>query len=428
MVNSINPSQTESIGGVTPANFNVLTEEQLIALETYEKKSKALQDEMESLDKLMLALESSDPSLHSYALEKFGFQSVVSIEDVNRSAIQAWDRVKNNLLRFQSDLFGYAKVIQSGADRLVDRLEMLTAVAEKANKVPFKDEIRVKKNQKFAINGKFEPHDIRPLMEDTNNTFDFYDKVMLPYLSQIDKLLQTVQVNETWTENTEMKFELFAANKWMKNFKVLEQPDDRFRAAAFVVRGITAQDEKALYYSGPNETKTEDVKDWGYFINTIRGMRFRYLKIPGQEPLNESDNRIDVDNATTIRQRLSYLRGVAKRIQSRKGYDQKISAGLRNIERSAEKLRNAAGQARTETGQHTTDEQQVEGKSSVSNIVKDMSTVITSLIRLVNDYNNVMAGQLRLTGALGFVADLELKAYEAPIEKPDTEVKEKLGV
>ncbi len=425
MVNSINRPQPE-IGGVAPANFNVLSNEFFKELDLHKERTQAVCDEMDSLEKLFIALEGTDPSILNIALERHGFDTVVSNEDVNRAAIQAWERVKVNLRRFQSDLFGYAKVIQSGADRLVERLEMLKGIADKANKVPFKDTITVKKNQKFAINGRFQPFDIRPLLEDTNNTYDFYDKVLLPYMKQVDKLLNTVELNLTWTENTAMRFELFSAGKWMKNFKPLEQPDERFRAAAFVVRGITAQGERAIYYSGPPDTKTENVKDWGYFITTIRNIRYRYIKVPGQQPLNESDNKIDVENAMTIRQRLGYLIGIAKRIQGRKGYDQKISTELRKIERSAEKVRNMTKSMRTQMDRNNVEEERDEGRPNVSEIVKDISAIMNAMTRLVHDFNNAVAGQLRLAGALGFICDLELKAYEAPLDKPTPEIKDKL--
>lgn len=405
---------------------NVLSNEYYHDLDTKRTSMGLVLTEMVALERLTDYLETGDPQMLNYALEKFGLTEGISNEDVNKAAMQAWDRVKINLRRFQSDLFGYSKVIQSGSERLVERLEMLMKMAEKANSKPFKTEITLKKTAKFSINGGFQPKDIRPVLEDTNNVFDFYDKVLLNYMKQIDKLLQTVEMDQTWTDEAAMRFELFTAGKWMKNFKPLTEPDDRFRAGAFVVRGITAQGEKALYYAGPPETKTEDIKDWGYFINTIRSIRFRYLKIPNQTPVNESDDTVDVEAATTIRQRLGYLLGVAKRIGARKGYDQKISTELRKIERSSDKLRNAARQMRTQVDKRTADEDTDHGRPSVSNIVKDLTTIMTSMMRLVNEFNNAIASQIRLVGALGFVADLELKAYEAPVDKPDPDVQDKL--
>ncbi len=426
MVNSISHSQPDNIGGGLPADFNVLSNEHLAELERHQASTEKFMAEMASLENFFTYIENGDEALLSYALEKFQLTEVVSNEDVNRAAQQAWERVKVNLRRFQSDLFGYAKVIQSGSERLVERLEMLMDMANQANSKPFKEDVTVKKNAKFSVNGGFQPKDIRPVLEDTNNIHDFFDKVMLQYMKQIDKLLNTVELDQSWTDDTVMRFELFEASKWMKNYKELEEPDERFRAGTLVVRGITAQGEKALYYAGPPDTKTQNVKDWGYFINTIRTLRLRYIKVPNQKPINESDNTIKVDAPTTIRQRVGYLLGLAKRIASRKGYDQKISTEMRKIERSADKVRNLTRNMRTQLDRRNVEEEKDEGRPNVSNIVKDLTVIMNAMTRMVNDYNNAVAQQLRLIGALGFVADLELKAYEAPLEKPKPEIQDKL--
>lgn len=433
MVNLVNLSQPDNLGGVIPADFNVLSNEYLTSLETHQLKSDKLIEEMVALEHLFTVIEQGESQLIGYALEKYNLTDVISTEDVSWAAMQAWERVKVNLRRFQSDLFGYAKVIQSGAERLVERLEMLAEMANKANSKPFKEEVTIKKNAKFSINGGFQPKDIRPVMEDTNNVLDFFDKVLLQYMKQVDKLLNTVQPDQSWTDDTEMKFELFEASKWMKNFKPLEEPDERFRAAAYVVRGVTAQGEKALYYAGPPEADTENIKDWGYLINVIRSMRLRYIKVPNAVPINESDSKIKVDSPTTIRHRVSYLLGTAKRIAARQGYDQKISTEIRKLERSADKIRNYVRDVKPSLrdgvggdlgNDENTDKQ--EGQPNESKIIHDLTTIMNSMTRLVSDYNNALAGQLRLLGAMGFIADLELKAYEAPLEKPEPEVQQKL--
>lgn len=406
-------------------NGNLLSDTYLTSLESHLSRANDYCIEMDRLQKIFAVLEAG-PSLRSYALEKFELKEIVSTEDTDRAAIIAWDRVKVNLRRFQSDLYGYAKVIQSGADRLVERLEILRDISEKANDVPFKDKISIRKNKKFSINGGFQPFDIRPLLENTNNTFDFLDKVLLPFLKQVEKLLNDVDANQTWPDNTKMHFELLEASKWMKNFKPLKEPDDRFRIDASVVRGVTTQGDKAIYYSCLPETNTENPKDWNYFINTIKNIRYRFISIAGQQPINESDNTIDVENANTIRQRLGYLIGIAKRIQGRSGYDQKISTELRKLERSADKVRNNTRSIRTQVNSINGDSAGDNESSNVSDIVKNLVTIVNSITRLVHDFNNAVAGQLRLTGALGFIADLELKAYEAPIEKPTPEIQERL--
>lgn len=447
MVNSVNQSQPDNFGGVIPADFNVLSNDYLASLESHRVRSEKLVEEMVALEQLFTVIEQGETQLIGYALEKYNLTEVISTEDVDRAAEQAWERVKVNMRRFQSDLFGYAKIIQSGAERLVERLEMLSGLASKANSKPFKEEVSVKKNVKFSINGGFQPKDIRPVLENTNNIFDFYDKVMMQYFKQVDKLLSTVNVNQSWDDDSAMRFELFAANKWMKNFEPLDEPDHRFRSPAYVVRSKTAQGERALYYSGPAPDQNEapdpenpnlNNKDWGYFMNVVRSMRFRYLKIPDVQPINESDNTIKVDPPTTIRQRVSYLLGIAKRLAGSKGYDQKISTEIRKLERSADKIRNnlrnirdddmpgVGGDLSGSRGDDPDAEVQQPNKPNVSNVVRDLTTIMNSMTRLVSDYNNALAGQLRLLGAMGFIADLELKAYEAPLEKPAQPVQEKL--
>jgi hypothetical protein len=434
MVNSINQSQPDNLGGVTPADFNVLSNEYFASLEFHKLQSDKLIEEMVALEQLFIVIEHGESQLIGYALEKYNLTEVISTEDADRAAMQAWERVKVNMRRFQSDLFGYAKVIQSGSERLVERLEMLAEMANKANSKPFKEEVAVKKNAKFSINGGFQPKDIRPVLEGTNNLFDFYDRVLLPFLKQADKLLSTVQTDQTWADDGDMRFELFEASKWMKNFTPLEEPDDRFRASAFVVRGVTAQGEKALYYAGPKPDDSEHAKDWGYFINVVRSLRLRYVKVPDVVPVNGSDSNIKVDPPTTIRQRVSYLLGIAKRIAARKGYDQKISTEMRKLERSADKIRNGARNMKPtlkdgvggDLGNDDDDNEEQGSQPNTSKIVQDLTTIMNSMTRLVSDYNNAVAGQLRLLGAMGFIADLELKAYEAPMDKPEPEVQAKL--
>lgn len=392
-----------------------------------ETRCEELCSEMAALETFINTADSLSEDMLSYALEKYVLADKISVEEVGQATELAWERVKLNLRRFQSDLYGYAKVINSGAERSVERLQMLMDMTESANTKPFKETVPVKKNAKFSINGAFQPKDIRPVLEDTNNVMDFYDKVLLPYLKQIDQLLNTVEPDQTWSDENAVRFDLFTAGKWMKNFKPLEEPDDRFRASAYVVRGVTAQGEKALYYSGPPDERGSSPKDWSYFMNTIRNLKLRYIKVPGQQPINSEENQLQVDSAKTIRQRISYLLGLARRIQAREGYDQKLSSELKRLERTADKLHSQAKQLdRDQLNKPQDEESQEPRRTNANNIIRDVVTIMTSLTRLVSDYNNTIAGQLRLIGALGYIADVELKAYEPPMEKPTPAIQEKL--
>lgn len=428
MVSENNLLPPENVDGVTPVDFPVITEKTLEDMDLHETRLNSLGLEMEALCNLIELMETK-PSLEmfNYALEKYGLPTIFSNEDINKSAQQVWDRAKLNLRRYQSDLFSYAKIIQSGADRAVERLEMMYEMSGKLQPKPYKEMVTLNKNKKFAIDGKFEPKDLRPLMDQTQNLFDFYDKVLLNYMKDVDKVILKVEVDHQWTDDTIMKFEKFDARKWMKNFVEVEG-DERFRVSSFLVRSVTAQGNKALYYSGPTEAQTETIKDWAFMVNTIRRMKLKYYTVEGLKPINEEDNQITVDAPNSIKQRINYILGTAKRIQHREGYDKKISAELRKMEVDCERLRNKVRGMREQVSKKVGEEEKDEGRPVVSDIVKDLVMIMTSMTRLVTDFNNGLAAQLRLIGALGYVADLELKAYEAPLKKPTQEIVEKTKV
>ncbi|MBW6072822.1 hypothetical protein, partial [Pseudomonas aeruginosa] len=164
----------------------------------------------------------------------------------------------------------------------------------------------------FNINGEFKPLDIRPVLEQTQNTIDFYDKVFMPYLTAIDKTFNNLTLDQEWTDDSTIRFEIFNAKRWMKGAIEVDQ-DDRFRVNATLFRSELTQGNKALYFSGPSETKTEQLKDWQFMVNSIRDFRFKYYTVPEQKPLNEQDNKVEVSNINAVRQRLGVLLGLARR-------------------------------------------------------------------------------------------------------------------
>lgn len=424
--NNLDPHNND---GVKPVAFPVVDESTLDALSKHEDNLNSLGVEMMNLQNLASFIETK-PSLEmfNYALNKYGLTQSISVEDINKSAQVVWDRTKLNLRRYQSELFSYAKIINSGAERAVERLEMLYEMAGNVQKDPYTETITVNKNKKYGIDGVFEPKDIRPLMGQTQNIFDFYDKVLLNYMKDVDQVILKVELDHKWTDDTLMKFEKYSAQKWMSNYIEVKEPDERFRVSSLLVHSVVCQNNKAIYYSGPTEAKTETIKDWQFMVNTIRRFKLKYYTVPGMKPVNEEDNQVQVDNPNSIKQRINFILGTASRIKNRVGYDKKISAELRKLEVDCEKLRNKSRTIRTEVKPGVGEEETTPGKPPVSDIVKDLVAIMNSMTRLVTDYNNCLAGQLRLIGALGYVADLELKAFEAPIKKPTEETVEKTDI
>lgn len=436
MVSENNQLPPENVDGVTPVDFPVITEKTLEDMDLHETRLSTLGLEMESLCHVASLLETK-PSreMLSYALEKYGLTQVISNEDENKSAQVVWDRTKMNLRRYQSELFSYAKIIQSGAESAVERLEMMYEMAGNIQADPYKESITLNKNKKYGIDGKFEPKDIRPLMDQTQNLLDFFDKVLLNYMKDVDKILLKVELDHNWSDDTLMQFDKYDAIKWMRN-SVDAKDEERPNSTAHVVRSVISQGDKAIYYYDPTAVKSnkdnETTKDWRFAVNTIKRLRLKYRTIPGMKPLNEEDNVIPVGNAGSIKQRITYILGIAKRIMARGGYDKKISAELRKMEVDAEKVRNKARGLRDETtkvsGRDTNPDEENVSRPIATDIVKDLVQIMTSMTRLVTDYNNGLAGQLRLIGALGYVADLELKAFEAPMKKPTEEIVAKTKV
>lgn len=416
-----NPPQPENFDGFAPVDFPVLTESDLQGFDTYSRGMEAFCTEMENLVRLDSYLEDvrPDPTMLKIAVEHFGLGEHVSKEDINDSSREVWDRTKMNMRRFYSDAYGYAKVIQSGSDRLVERLTMLGDMADNIKTRPYKPEVTIQNNKKYRINGRFEPHELRPVMEQTQNVLDFYDKVLINLITQVDKALGSVDMQHEWTNRAIVKLDDFAAQRWMTNARPQEDQDERFHVNAQVFASQAAQGDRTLYYVGPNETKTEEIKDWNFIVSAVKNIKLKFYTAKDSIPINEEENKVAVANSTMgVRQRVTYLLGLAKRIQSREGYDQKIASALRRLEGTAGNIRREAGQMRSQVNLNQAQEDKVEGKPVVSQIVKDTTTLLNALTRLVTDYNNAVAGQIRLIAALALAADIELKAYTPPVRKP----------
>lgn len=419
MVNTTNNdlNLTENIDGVTPVDFPVLgmIKEKQVSIESL------MSELMVAESSYSLAHQEGDPLLLRASIERATQRPITN--DISRSAQEEWDRVKNMLHRYQSELYSYSRVIQLGTENLAQHIEMLYDMTDGIKTKPYDKEITIKTNKKYNIDGKFEPVDIRPLLELTQTTLDFHDKVLVNLIKQLTDNLSKLQLDNNWTEDTNFKFEMFSADKWFRNGIPVEN-DERFRVNSNIIRSRTAQANKAIFYAGPPDVETEKVNDWGYVMTTMKNIRYKYFTVDGLNPINEEDNVVKVNPVMSIRQRLSYILNAMKRLEARKGYGQKLADLLRRLESSADNIRNAAKiheanqQRNPNTTQGVNEEKPQEGKPVSSVIVKDLATIMHQSTRLVTDYNNSLAGLVRLAAALTLVADRELKSYQPPLRKP----------
>uniref|UniRef100_A0AB39CCT6 Internal head protein n=1 Tax=Pseudomonas phage RVTF4 TaxID=3236931 RepID=A0AB39CCT6_9VIRU len=424
----IAPETLTSVDGVEPVDMIVSLEKQMESLEA--KAEATLRKLAQSLS-FGVALEAQrwdpDEAMFQYALEKYSDvmpDVYLSFEDISNSSKKVWDRTVQSLKQLQTDSIEYARVINVGSDRLVEKNNMLYEQATNIKEKPYKTEFTLKFPKKFNINGKFEPKDVTRIISIANSAFAFFDKFFLKFMDTVGKIFDKLTFDHEFTDAAGVDFSQFAPNKWMAKALPVEK-DDRFRVSAPLFRTPEAQSNKALFASGPTEAKTDELKNWAFMVNTVRDFSFRYYTVRELRAAPEDALVVEVDQINSIRQRLGQLLAISKRFQSRKGYESKLASSLRRMQIAGEKIRTKAGQFKAEPDEADkqiqkmdNDRDQVKGRPAISDIIQSVTLMINNVSRMVTDYNNCMAGILRTLGGLTYVAELELKAYTPPLRKP----------
>lgn len=417
-----------SVDGVEPVDMIVSLEQQFDALEA--RTEATLRSLAQSLA-FGVALEAQrwdpDVAMFQYALEKFADVAPnerLSLEDISNSSKKVWDRTVQSLKQLQSETIEYARVINTGSDRLVEKNNMLYEQATNIKEKPLKTEFTLKFPKKFNIDGKFEPKDVTRIISIANSAFAFHDKFFLKFMDTVAKIFDKLTFDHEFTDAAGVDFSQFAPNKWMAKAEPVDK-DDRFRVSAPLFRTPPAQSNKALYASGPTETKTDELKNWAFMVNTVRDFSFRYYTVRELKAAPQEALVVEVDQVQAIRQRLGQLLAISKRFQSRKGYESKLAQSLRRVQLAGEKIRTKAGQFKAEPNEADKQIQKmdneanrVKGRPAISDIIQSVTLMINNVARMVTDYNNCMAGILRTLGGLTYIAELELRAYQPPLRKP----------
>lgn len=414
------PDNQQSIDGLAPVDMIVSLEAMDELFDRHEQSSDQAFHSVVQAHALVAALETykHDEAMIRYTLQKYQ----VSNEDISESSMQSWDRTKASLKQMETEVAQYAKAITTGSERLTGQLQVMYERTAKIDNKPFKEELTLKHPKKFNMDGKFAPKEIKSIISLANSTFTFYDKIFLAFIGAVTDALNKMSFDPKTMEQTAATFVQFMPKNWMAN--AIEVPeDDRFRGETPLFRTPLVQGNKALYASGPAATEEESPKDWQFIVNTVRDFSFRFYTVPQMKTAPGEQAVIAVDDASKIRQRLGQLLILSKRFQARKGYEAKLTQALRRLGTVSEKVRADAGRIQTqaESTQNPNDdksESEVKGRPGMSDIVQSVTAMINNVTRLVTDYNNTLAGILRLLGSLAYIADLELKAYDAPLRKP----------
>jgi hypothetical protein len=350
----------------------------------------------------------------------------LGLEDITESAKTTWDAAMSMIKLLLTQSLDYSGLINSGAQRVQEHLHMLVErVGNLGSTKPHQTTYTLPTHAKFVLDGKVLPGEVRPLVELSNNSFDFFDKVFVRYVDTLTGVLSKLSFDKEFTDEAAVDFSSFNPQTWLKAAERIED-DDRFRTDADVYRGQPVQGNKALYAGGPTKTDTEELRDWKFMVNTARGLSFKLLPVPDLKSDSDSDGVFDTAELNALKPRLALLTAVTTRFVARKGTEQKLAASIRKLQAAAERVRTKAGQIRTPDGkEHDDDEEgaKAPGIPAVSEIIHDVTLMLHNVNRLAVDYNNAVASQLRLLGGLVYVADLELKAYIPPVQKPTAEKK-----
>lgn len=412
--------QSKSIDGVKPVDM-------IVSYENYFKSLDELNERMELVLSSMESFSNVDTDMLLYLQDPTDFRKAVlssrkiSVEDINKEARINWDKLKEARVKHREDYTKHAELIRQGIDRTYEHLDMLKQRSLNIKHKPYKNIIQLKNAKRLNINGQVEAKVTAPLAVQVQNLVTFYNKVFFQFIDNINRILNTLKFNEQFTLNTKIDFSKFYPGVWMKNMTPIKR-DSRFRTSAKIYRSSPMQGNKTIFAGGPGDTDTEDIQDWDFIVNTIRAFSVKFLVIPNLTPIEENTFELDVDDNTAIAQRLKQLEDCLNHLDDLRDYTTKLDPLINRMTQQTDRLRNQAGNVRNihriGKGPNARDDEIADGMPSISKIVMSLSHVQNSVYRLITDFNNIYAGLLRTVGALVYICEQELKAYEKPYDNP----------
>lgn len=358
---------------------------------TYEIKLNECVNEFHKLADLA----NTDPQLLTYLN--------VGIEDSETDKI--WNNSKDRLKDYKVNLTRYAERVKEGSGILLKDLLNLRELLEQAPlDKPRSPTIALAAPKRYKIAGKMNAVELRPALIHLQNILDFYDKVLLPYFNNVEKLIIGTPIGNTVEDNLDIDFGLFGPDKWMRGFREVKG-DSRFPKGVEVYQGLLTHGDKTLFYMGPLAEATDGVSDWEYLVKNALNFRIKYLSAkPNQEQLSDKTNGIKVSSKSNIQQRLNILIGGAKRINARLDYDRKINDHLSTLEREIDSINSKI--------------RGLEINKEVKSSTAKNRTKISKLSRLLGvssrlglSYVSILKDTILLLGALGYVVKQEINEY-----------------
>lgn len=360
-------------------------------------------------------------------LEDLDFKRVsrISTEQLTENAETLWLRTERIHKRAIENLKKYNNTIYIGITRLNEELETLGRVAEALTvKKPYKEEINISKINRFTVNGKFEPDNVRPLLSEFQNLITFNDKVLFRFADIAYDLLNNVNFDEDFLSRFDVDLEIFKPKVWLHGYKPVDVTrDKRFNERASVYKGLTFNSNRAIYYTGISEDFKESFESgrhkWVLTQKTLVGLRFKCLNDRTVRLIQQKGLTHKVSSLMSIKQRINLITGITKRLLARKRDINRHLDNLERLYRSCNDIQAKAKSVKPLDPKKANDQSAARPFPSENKVFIESLAIYRNVVRLVFDYHNVVSIFLRILGSQAHLLDTELKAYNEPMVNPN---------
>lgn len=385
---------------------NEVQEDSLAAILSFEVFSENVKTSINELDAI---------------IQDYNKVNKISNEVLTDNTSVVWTRTEANRNKTINNVKKYHEVINSGINRLAEELTMLGKVADQiTTKKPYKLDLTIRNPNRFTINGKFEPTNVRPLLSEFQNLLNFNEKILGRFGDVTFDLLTAVEFDEKFLEKFNGDLTAFKAKNWLRSLEPVDTKNDtRFKETQTVYKGQTFNSNRAIYYVGPADDMPSGFESnrhkWTLTQKTLANLRFKCLNDRNVRLLTEKNLTFKTSNLMSIKQRCNILSGMLKRLVAKR---RDINKFLDNIDRifvacldiktKAEKVK-------------AIDDSQTEARPfpSENKVFLESLILYRNALRLTFDYFNITSIFLRILGAQAYLCNLELKAYSEPLANPE---------
>lgn len=352
----------------------------------------------------------------------------LSIEALTDSANATWTRTQASFESTVKNLKKYHEVIYAGINRLYEEINMLSNITDDMKtKKPYKDEITISKLNRFTVNGKLEPSNVRPLMVEFQNLINFGDKILSRYGDVVFDLLTSVNFDEKFLSEFEVDLSAFSSKAWLHgSIEVDTIRDKRFKEKQTVNKGSTFNSNRAIYYVGPPDDISKGFESprhkWTLTKSTLTSLRFKCLNDSQVRFLEDKATPVKVSNLMSVKQRCGILSGMLKRLIAKK---RDVNKQLDNIDRVLTACIDIKNKADNVKEVKSEEEPQSSPFPSENKVFIEAMALYRNNVRLTFDYYNAVSIFLRLMGSQAALCDKEIKAYSEPMTNPQNQPENK---